>query len=161
MAIVVRGTAAAARNLPAVMSRATVLVGEVIKAPAALASVSRRIGVAAVPGKVLRAMGNNKITTALVLLELGDVGYDLLKEMGEADADVAEMISRYGVTNDPVEEGTAANLALQADELRCITDAANSVGGLSALHNLRRALGLDEKHYKLYDTVKSLRNTVN
>lgn len=154
--VVARGAATAAkRGLPALLNKGRALAQRIFTAnPAAAAAAARRVGISGAPAKVLEAMKNNKVMTALVALELGTEGYELLQELAAEDAEIAEMISRYGVTNDKVPENANVDLATQIDEMQAITDAANAIGGLTALHALRRALSLDEAHYQLYDQLK-------
>lgn len=149
-----------ARMLPILARARTLIQGVFSSAPAAVAAASRRTGITGGAQRILGAIRNNKVLTALVLMDLGTEGAELLAEMAANDQEIAEMVSRYGVVNDPVKEDTSANLAEQADEMQVITNAANSVGGLQALHNLRRALSLSEDHYKLYDNLKILSRTV-
>lgn len=149
------GLAIAGRALPSLMASATALASRVFsKTPAAVSAASIRTGITGGASRILGAMKNNKVMTALVLLELGQEGADLLNEMAAADAEVREMIERYGVINDPVEKQTRGDLATQVDEMQTITRAAQAVGGLRNLHTLRRALSLSEEHYKLYDELK-------
>lgn len=147
--------AAGARALPAIMTSARALASRVFGTSAAtVTAAATRTGVVGGAQKLLGAMSNNKFMTALVLLELGTEGAELLNEMAAQDREVAELVARYGLQVDDVSSGIMSNLAQQREELSLISDAAFAVGGLSNLHKIRAALKLSEDHYKLYDTVR-------
>lgn len=161
-AIVVRGAAAAARvGLPVLIGRARTLTQTIFtRNPGAVAGAARRTGIAAVPGKILDGMKNNKMLTALVLLDIGPEAYDLLHQMAAEDEDVAEMVARYGTTIDKVEDKVIPELATQVDEMRDIAACANDLGGLDVLHRLRRVLRMDEEHFVLYDQLRVMREAI-
>lgn len=160
--IVVRtGAAAARQGLPSLLSRASALAKNVFTTtPAAAGVAARRTGIAAAPGKILDAMKNNKMITALVLLDLGPEAYDLLTAMAAEDEQVAELVARYGTAIDPVSDSALPDLATQVDEMRLIADTAADLGGLEVLHRLRKALLLEEKHYMLFDQLKVMREAM-
>lgn len=157
-AIVVGGVAAGGRvALPVLMTGARSLAGRLLPASAqSVTRVAQATGVRGGIGKILGAMKDNKLMTAMVLLQLGSEGAEILSAMAAEDREIAEFVSRYGVTNDEVSDDMTGNLATQMDELQCIADAANAMGGLGRLHNLRRALSLSEAHYKLYDQYRTM-----
>lgn len=160
--VVAGGRAIAARaGLPALMAGARTLTARVLGSSAtAGAAVATRTGIRGGATAVVNAMKNNKVMTALVLTELGTEGYDILSQMAAEDKEIAEMVERYGFTNDPVPDGGVGDLASMADEMECITNAANAIGGLKNLHILRRALGLSESHFKYYDQLKVMASVV-
>lgn len=144
-----------ARSVPTLLSSARSLATKMFSSTPSIASKAAiRTGITGGSSRILNAMKNNKVTTALVLLEMGSEGLELLQEMAAQDAEVRDLIDRYGVTNDPVQDDTRGDLSTQVDEMQTITRAARAVGGLRNLHVLRRALALDEAHYKLYDELK-------
>lgn len=160
--VVAAGAAAGARALPALLTAArTAATGMFSSTPAVVAKAATRTGIAGGATKVLSAMKNNKLVTALVLMEMGTEGAALLTEMSAADAEIAELIKRYGWAPDPVSTTAMIDLNDQREELAAINDAARACGGLDNLHAIRRALSLTDAHYKLYDQVRSLGRTVN
>jgi len=152
------GALAMRAGLPVLLGRAMTLARRLV--PAQVATVATRTGITGGAGRIFAAMKNNKVMTALVLMELGSEGAELLSEMAASDKEIADMLERYGFTTDPVDAGTRDNLATQVDEMQSITDAANSVGGLRNLHLLRRVLSFSEDHFKLYDQLKVLAGSV-
>lgn len=128
--------------------------------PATVTAAASRTGLAAIPGRILAAMKDNKILTALVLMDLGSEGLDILEQMAAADEDVAQLMARYNTTITPVPESLVADMAGQMEEFDAIRRAANSLGGLNALHNLRYALRLPEQTYQAYDQASLLAQVV-
>lgn len=162
MNALVRVGVSAAKSMPTLLARARTLASNVFTTtPAVATAAGKRLGmISAVPAKILAGMKDNKLMSALVLMELGTAGYDLLSEMAQEDKEIADMVARYGVTDDPVPESAPVDAATLRDEMQCITDAANAVGGLTSLHNLRRALGLTADHYKYYDTMRDMSRVI-
>lgn len=164
MAFPIMAAAGGAARIPALINGARALATRIFAGPngtAAVTAAARRIGVVGGAQKVLAVMRNNKLMTALVLMELGTEGSEYLSELAANDKEVADMIARYGVENDIVDKSTISDLASQVDEMACITNAANAVGGLDALHNLRRSMKLPEETFKLYDQLRLFRRVVN
>lgn len=147
----------AARTAPAIMAAARQSASRLFAAsPQVVDVVAKRTGVAGGVKKILEVMSSNKMVAALVLMDMGVEGAALLTELASADPAIAEMVQRYGWTPDPVKAETKGDIALQAEELNAISEAADVLGGVSNLHKLRRALALTESHYQLYDTVRLL-----
>lgn len=156
--------AGAARfGLPVLLTRGRALAARVFggtKGVEAVSAAARRTGITGGAQRLLGAMKNNKVMTALVLMELGTEGSELLAQMGAEDREIAEMIERYGFAPDEVKTETKADLAEQAEEMAAITEASNILGGYNQLMALRRALSLGDEHHKLYETLRQMSRVI-
>lgn len=145
----------AVRGAPVIVQSAKNLASRVFAAsPAVVDVVAKRTGITGGARKILDVMSSNKTVAALVLMDLGAEGANLLSELSRRDTEVAELVKRYGFKPDAVDDKTMSGLAIQAEEVEVITEAANALGGLSNLHKLRKAMTLSEDHFKLYDQLR-------
>lgn len=125
----------------------------------AIPRIAQRIGVAgtASAGRLANLAKSNKLTTAIILWEMGDMGAELLNEMVAEDAEVKRLVELFGSEPDVVEDTeSVTDITRFSDEFAIISDAINHVGTYERLLTIKKALALPDDVFKLYYTTRSM-----
>jgi hypothetical protein len=129
--------------------------------PEAVKLAARRLGLdpsKSTVASIVSAAKDNPMTTALLMVETGEMGYDIVRSMAEQSPEIASMAERYGLLSDTVTSATKlSDIGKLKDEFACIREASNIVGGYDRLLTLRRALSMDLGVFTTYETVKALK----
>lgn len=149
-----------------VMKRLPSVAGPVLrKSPEALARIGTRLGVdgakLGVQG-ILNAAKNNKLTTAMILYELGTEGADLLADLRINDESVDQLV--HVLDQEPVDSvnfagnsgGLNGTLGNFTDEFRDLSSAIVHYGSLERFLAVKRALQLDKETIALYIQTRSM-----
>jgi hypothetical protein len=123
-------------------------------------AIAARLGIATAKvstNSLITMAKKNKITAAFIAYELYGAGSEIVREMAEADAAIADIVEQLGYQPDVVSETTSVNdIALFSEEFATIRDAADAVGGLNNLVRIRKALELSPATYQLYLTTREM-----
>jgi len=154
------------------MSKAAVLRALLVRASRLAASavddipattytrISARVGRTVNSGNVstfLRGIQNNKITTAMVLYELGGLGAELLAELRASDPDVNTMIDV--LETPPVDNfvsGEFTPVENFEDEFEAISTAITHYGSLERFLRVRRALVVTDETIAYFLRIRQL-----
>jgi hypothetical protein len=126
------------------------------------ARLAGRLGISAAkvtPASLTTLIRQNKVAAAFVAYEVYGAGSDIVREMAASDAELARIIETLSFSPDVVKDTENVNqIGNFADEFSVITRAADQIGGVDALLNLRAALALDNSHYQLYLQVRDMKD---
>jgi glutaredoxin-related protein len=99
----------------------------------------------------------NKVTAALIAYELYGAGSEIVDSMSQSDPELARIIENLTLKEDRIDETTSASDIVKfAEEFETIQSAADTVGGMDALVNLRAALQMSNETIALFLQVKEL-----
>jgi hypothetical protein len=99
----------------------------------------------------------NKVTAALIAYEVYGIGSDIVNEIAASDPELASIIENLSLKEDVIDDTTSASDIIKfAEEFEVIQKAADNVGGMDALINLRTALSMSTETLALFLQVKEL-----
>jgi hypothetical protein len=128
------------------------------------APLAARLGMesAKISAKSLATMArNNKVTAAFIAYELYGAGSEIVEEMRQADATLADIIDQLGYTPDEVSDTeSVSEIGRFSEEFATITRAADALGGLDNLVAVRKALALSNPTYQLYLQTRELSRNI-
>lgn len=139
---------------------ANVVRSSVAANPALLSQIGRRLGNTSMSlDGVLKTIRNNKLTSALVAMEIGETASEVLEWIFDDDPDVKASVEGLMRKNDPAPEASTplSDLAKYTDEFVAIKSATSLLGGLDNLLALRRAIAMDDGVLELYVQLKGMR----
>lgn len=149
--------------LAGVISRATSLVQASAARGGFLSSIGARLGIGRVTSaeEILAGMRDNPIATAMVLLDLGEEGYSLYKELVAQDASLAALESLVHAEPDSPEDAEdVTDIARFQDEFETLRSASAAAGGIERFMTLRRALSMPEGTISLWLTMRAMARSV-
>lgn len=131
--------------------------------PAMLSKIAARIGSNATAASILAGIKNNKITAALVGLEVFGPASDFITRLigsDEAMGSIVEQLTSLEYKPDSAKDLTDDGLDLTkfADEFELISDFGGILGGHDNVLKLRNMLKIDDSVFKLYQQVRALGN---
>lgn len=142
-------------GLPVLFVRMTPVItaGLAAASKTVLARIGTRLGMAAAsvsPSAILKMVGDNKATFAMVMYELYGASSDFVKQLVADDASVGKAIEAFDVKHDEPKKEHIADMDSLADEYQMISDAVGVVNSLDRLILLKKALGLSPATFMAY-----------
>lgn len=146
--------------LKSLMKRITAKVASIGDDAGFWTRVGRRLGLAAeasTKSRIINVVRNNKISTALLLYELGDAADGLLDEWVDLDPEIQQLIQGLHYVNDDPKKSTSVHdIVNYADEFEVITMAIRQFGSMSRFLAIRRAIGMPEDVISTYMKTREL-----
>lgn len=149
------------RGLSAILGASREVISMGLKDPKLLASAATRIGMDASKATlsgVVRAAAANKMTTALVLWEMGAAGAEVLGELAATDPEVKDLVVTLEASvADSVSANPGVSSILQMeDEFKAISVAVGICGGWERFEAMIKALSTDQATRAMFLTVKRM-----
>lgn len=120
-------------------------------------AISSRLGLASYsPKDVITLMRNNKFASALVLLELGELGMSIADELASVDSDVRALLAQSRVVYDDASKIDASGLLKFRDDLEVISFAVARFGSFENYQRIKAALSMPKASDDLYLSLRSV-----